>query len=243
MLILESNVHSVVKLGAKEVAKRIFLSRIHKVFASGVKHKLLLELLNYNGEIVVTNGVGLIGSFEGKTTKPRTNSFLFVGRLASEKNLRTLIEIFNELPYELNVIGEGPDERELKSIANTNINFLGYVKNVDLANYYKSHKSLILISVNEPWGLVAEESLYFGTPVIVSSVCGIVDTLCFHEKNSLVVEATSKDDIRMAVEKMMNVSLYEKLSSNCTSEIIKKNQRQVETYVQNISKDKVDEVF
>jgi len=235
MLILESNIHSVPTLGLKEVAKRIFLSRINKVFASGIKHKLLLKLLNYKREIAITNGVGLIGSLVRKPTKASTNSFLYVGRLAPEKNLRMLIEIFNDLSYELNIIGEGPEEGELKKMAKSNINFLGYVKNVDLSIHYQTHKALLLISKNEPWGLVAEESLYFGTPVIVSSVCGVVDSLCFNKKNSLIVNAGSKKEIIDAVNTMMDDNVYEELKNNWNSSFIEeKNKKQVEIYVQSI---------
>ena len=37
------------------------------------------------------------------------NRFLYVGRLSEEKNLKRLIDVFNDLPYQLTIIGEGPE--------------------------------------------------------------------------------------------------------------------------------------
>lgn len=234
-MMLESSIHSVTKQGLKEVAKKLFLSRLSTVFANGKKHAELARFLNFSGEIQTTNGLGIINYQESKQEPIRTNKFLYVGRLSIEKNLKVLVEAFNELPFELSILGEGPEKETLEQIAGDNIRFLGYINNTELSAYYKSHRALMLVSTNEPWGLVAEEALFFGTPVIVSSVCGIVDTLCFHGKNSLVVNAESKGEIKKAVNDMLNDTIYEELKNNCSSSLIEeKNKKQVALYVQNI---------
>ena len=112
---------------------------------------------------------------------------------------------------------------------------MGYVKNKELNTLYMSHRVLVLVSTDEPFGLVAEESLYFGTPVIVSSVCGVVDSLCFNKKNCLIVNAGSKEEIIDAVNTMMDDNIYEELKDNCQPNfIIEKNKKQVDLYVQSI---------
>ncbi len=157
--------------------------------------------------------------------------FLYVGRLSPEKNLDTLIKVFNSLPHHLSIVGEGPEYSKLQSISNNNIHFHGYVNNEELATYYRSCRALVLISKDEPYGLVAEEALFFGTPAIVSSVCGIVDTLCFHQKNSLVVEATDREAIGKAVELIMDNKVYASLKKDCNSQkIMSKNEKQVKFY-------------
>ena len=233
-MMLESSIHSVTGIGVKEVVKKIFLSRISKIFANGNKHAELARFLRFSGEILVTNGLGVI-NYTPHIRVEKTNKFLYVGRLSPEKNLNLVVEVFNDLPFELTIVGEGADREALEAKANPNIKFMGYVRNKELNKLYRSHRALVLVSTDEPFGLVAEESLYFGTPVIVSSVCGIVDSLCFDKMNSLVVNADSKDEIIEAVNQMLDAELYKELLSNCNPEtIIKKNEDQVKIYVDNI---------
>ena len=84
-----------------------------------------------------------------------------------------LIGIFNSLNnHELTIVGKGPLESSLKKIASNNIVFTGNVDNHQLSQYYSGNNFLILPSISETWGLVVEEALYFGIPVLVSQNCG-----------------------------------------------------------------------
>tara|TARA_R110000868_G_scaffold90232_1_gene250671 strand:+ start:289 stop:516 length:228 start_codon:yes stop_codon:yes gene_type:complete len=75
------------------------------------------------------------------------------------------------------------------------MSFLRYIKNKELTQYYETHRALILVSLHEPWGLVAEESMYAQTSIIISEKCGIVDSLCFNNQNCIVVDPYSKEAI------------------------------------------------
>ena len=55
----------------------------------------------------------------------KENYYCFIGRLSHEKGAKTLIEAANQLPYKLVIIGGGPLMDELKSVAHTNIEFVG----------------------------------------------------------------------------------------------------------------------
>lgn len=234
-MMLESHIDSINGFGTKEAIKKIFLNRVSVVFANGEKHMELARFLGFKGQLLNSKGLGIIRTPPLEHTV-RNDAFLYVGRLSGEKNLETLIRAFNRLPYDLTIVGEGPDAERLKQLASRNIHFLGYVNNRELQTAYQSHRALLLVSTYEPFGLVAEEALYFGTPVIASSVCGIVKTLCFHEINSLIVEATSEKQIKDAVERMMDDSFYMRLAKNCNSkEILTKNEQQVRNYVQALS--------
>ena len=233
-LILESNIHSISKIGVKEQVKKIFLKGISQVFASGQKQKELASFLKFKGELVQTHGVGIINYSVVPVNKP-TDAFLYVGRLSQEKNLRLLVEVFNDLSHPLTIVGEGSEEETLKQLAGSNITFTGYINNRDLSEYYSTHRALLLPSREEPYGLVAEEAIYFGIPVVLSSVCGIVNTLCFDHKNALVINGNSKEAIKEAVLDMMNDQIHSNLECNCGAQIIRdKDLAQVETYAQTI---------
>jgi glycosyltransferase involved in cell wall biosynthesis len=178
-LALESTINESRIDGLRGVVKKIFLSRITTVFASGKLHVELLNALSYKNEIKVTKGVGIINKprFE-YIEREYKKRFLFVGRLYSEKNIKLLIEIFNTLSdYTLSIIGTGPQEKELKRIAEQNIIFLGQVENSKLKDFFLSNDIFLLPSISEPWGLVVEEALYFGIPVMISENCGAIEII------------------------------------------------------------------
>ena len=173
-LVLESTINESSIDNVRGIAKKIFLSRISTVFASGNLHKLLLDSLRYKGEVKITKGVGIINKpkFSPKF-KQYDKKYLFVGRLSKEKNIEMLIDIFNKLEdYKLTIVGSGPLEKQLKKRAKENIIFVGNVVNLEIRKYFETNNILVLTSVSETWGLVVEEALYYGVPVIVSSNCG-----------------------------------------------------------------------
>ncbi len=174
-LVVESTIHESKITGLKGLIKKLFLFRINKVYAAGKSHFDLIKNLNYQGEIVVTNGVGLINKNNAEKRKKHgvLKNLIYVGRLSSEKNLAEVIAIINEYSWlQLNIYGTGPDEAILKSKSKQNIYFHGEIPNSELPKILALNDYLILPSKAEPWGLVIDESLNFGTPVLVSSACG-----------------------------------------------------------------------
>lgn len=174
-VVVESSIFESKVKGLKGFLKKIFLKRINYGYVSGEDQKKVLEALNFKGKIIKTYGVGLMNFQQQKIKVTKENSarnFLYVGRLSKEKNLEYLIKIFNELNYELGIVGSGPEEEYLKKISNKNIKFYGYVDNKVLPGIYTSYDVFILPSKSEPWGLVVEEALYYGLPVIVSNRVG-----------------------------------------------------------------------
>lgn len=94
------------------------------------------------------------------------------------KNLKTLIELFNSLEeYFLTIVGDGEEKESLVKMAKSNIIFKEPIENKKLKDEFLDNDIFILPSMIEPWGLVIEEALYFGLPVIVSQNCGSVELI------------------------------------------------------------------
>lgn len=202
--ILESSIYDSKVSGPKGLIKRLFLTRISLVFASGKPHMNLLQSLGYTGEIVATNGVGLINKYKklsvGHNDTVGSEFYLFIGRLAPEKNLTLLIDYFRKHPdRNLKIIGEGPLEANLKSSAPNNIEFLGSVDNRELIDYFEPAIALILPSLEEPWGLVVEEALFNNCYVIISKLCGVAD-IVFRLDKELLIDPHDLRDLSRAVE-------------------------------------------
>lgn len=177
-LALESTIYESSINGLKSAAKKIFLSRVSRVFASGALHKELLLALNYSGDIKITKGVGIIrkGNSTSVKTKAIKNKVVYIGRLSEEKNLVNTISVFNKFPnLKLDLYGDGPLKELIESSAPANVAVKGTVLNSNLPEVFAEADFLLLPSASETWGLVIEEALYYSVPVLVSNRCGAIE--------------------------------------------------------------------
>jgi glycosyltransferase involved in cell wall biosynthesis len=98
---------------------------------------------------------------------------LFLGYLRANKNVGSLIRAFvrtasgNE---ELVIAGTGPELKELQTLAagRTDVRFVGYVDGQEKVTLLREADLLVLPSFVEAWGLVVNEALFYGLPVLVS---------------------------------------------------------------------------
>ncbi len=145
-----------------------------------------------------------------------TFNFLYVGRLVEQKNVRMLISAFEKISNnysfaKLLIVGEGSLSEDIKqeNINNTNITFLGAKFNNDLIEVYKIGHVLILPSSYEPWGLVVNEALSAGLPVIVSDKVGAAFDLVELPETGFVFNSEKPQELIDAMESMIsNNNLY-----------------------------------
>ena len=215
--VVESSYYESTTSGLKGFIKKLFFKRISTTYASGIAQEKLAKGLGFKGKMVITKGVGIFNIIQQPEYIPTTkvSSFIYVGRLSEEKNLKFLINIFNKHPqYILNIIGYGPEEEDLKSGANHNIKFLGAIDNGVLPELYQKNDVFILPSIKEPWGLVVEEALNNGLPVIISNKVGCVEEIIKPDFNGLSFDPISESSLISCIEKITNVSYYNQLKQN-----------------------------
>lgn len=114
--------------------------------------------------------------FRPDTARPRPVRpvFLYVGRIAPEKNLQAFLDL--DLPGEKRVIGDGP-QRETLQLQYPQVCFLGYRHGQALAEAYQQASVLVFPSRTDTYGLVMLEALACGTPVAAFPVAGPLDVL------------------------------------------------------------------
>lgn len=213
-VVVESSIHESTTTGLKGIVKRIFLSRISKVYASGKSQKELVETLGFNKKILITKGVGIFNYIKQPSYIERyqVKKFLFVGRLTAVKNLQFLIRVFNTLPdYTLTIVGFGELEAELKNMAANNIVFTGAIANKQLSSIYQEHDVFILPSYSEVWGLVVEEALNNGLPVIVSDRVGCAEEVIAVGESGLIFKNSDEDSLRNCIDMIQNIEIYNKM--------------------------------
>lgn len=130
---------------------------------------------------------------------------LYVGRLAPEKNLFILLDAFatllgNKSGVRLRLVGDGPDRTALEEAAarlglSKHLEFTGSLSGERLFSQYANATLLVLPSVSEPWGLVVNEALSCGCPVVVSKHCGCVPELVVEGETGFVFSPHDRQDL------------------------------------------------
>lgn len=102
--------------------------------------------------------------------------FLVVSRLAPYKKIDAVVEAFNKLGLPLVVIGEGPQEKYLRSIANQNVQILGWLPDAEVAQYYAQARAFVFAGVDD-FGLAPVEAMAQGVPVLAIKKGGARETV------------------------------------------------------------------
>ncbi len=184
----------------RELAKRVFFSGCDGFFCYGIRSKEYL--LKYGAEeskiIYRYQAAALPHEYDPAKVLARyealpsaggskVHRFLYVGRFSVEKGINDLLEAFARVhskqgDVRLDLVGAGPLRAELTARVTELhlehvVTFLGAKSINEIAELFINSTALVLPSHSEPWGLVVNESLSYGCPVVVSNVCGCVPDL------------------------------------------------------------------
>ncbi len=107
---------------------------------------------------------------------PDAFCFIYVGQLISRKRVVETVELLAQValeqPVHLLVAGTGPLEDAMRRAAARHgfqaITFCGYAEPARLSQLYVAADALILLSEDEPWGMVINEALLFGKSYITT---------------------------------------------------------------------------
>ena len=115
------------------------------------------------------------------------NYFLFVGRLAEEKNVMGLLRAWLDYrrqggTWSLVLAGDGPVREEIQGLLagsayRNNVHLPGHKSSRELIPFYAFARCFVLPSTREPWGLVVNEAMAACLPLIVSTRCGCAEDL------------------------------------------------------------------
>ncbi len=138
---------------------------------------------------------------------------LFVGRLVFEKGVFDLLESYSKLESGLRsevglvFAGAGDAREELvqqaKRISPGTVCFTGFVHREDLSGLYAVAETLVLPTHSEVWGLVVNEAMACGLPIIVSNVTGCLADLVDDGWNGYVVPPEDPDKLSVAINSLV----------------------------------------
>lgn len=145
-------------------------------------------------------------SIRKKLASDKRLLFLFVGRLAVEKDLDVLLKAWDtakaSIPdAQLIITGDGPMMEELRQTADPAVIFTGYRHGEELAEIYAASDVFVFPSTTETFGNVVLEAMASGLPVIAAEAGG-VKNLIRDGDNGLACRPRNYLDLAAAILKM-----------------------------------------
>jgi glycosyltransferase involved in cell wall biosynthesis len=192
----------------KEFLKSVLYRPYQAALAAGARSKSYLTFLGLpEGRVIVgydTVSLDRVRAMAGVEPAPlgmphAARHFTVIARFVPKKNLGLALDAYAayaaqhpRAPRELHLCGSGELEAELKQQAERlglkGVHFLGYLQEHEIARVLGSTLALILPSVEEQHGLVINEALAMGVPVLLSDNCGARDLLVRSGVNGFVFE-------------------------------------------------------
>jgi glycosyltransferase involved in cell wall biosynthesis len=229
-----------------ELLKLEFLRRCAGFVVPGqsARDYLLAQKIREERIFVAPNGVDndLFGSLAAEARKDANANrrrlglpdryVLFVGRLVPEKGIFDLLCAYARLEEQVRqelglvFVGDGIARQELQKRASEisvgEIRLAGFAHREQLPSYYALAEMLVLPTYTDPWGLVVNEAMACGLPVIVSQVAGSVRDLVREGWNGLLIPprnvASLSSAIRdLAVQPELRASMGVRATSHITN--------------------------
>ncbi len=129
--------------------------------------------------------------------------FFTVSRLEPYKRIDLIIEAFNELNLPLKIAGTGTIEDKLKSLANSNIEFVGRVSDEELRKLYAEAKAFVF-ATEDDLGMAVLEAAACGTPTIAYRAGGALETV----KEGITGEFFNKQEKKSLEQTVKNFTTH-----------------------------------
>lgn len=211
----------------KKLIKNIVISNASAIFGNGeVSKQYFHKVFNYPLEKIynqyLTSDMDRINSlYEHKDSYRKEyreslgilendKVIIYSGRLIYIKNIDSVIKAINKVDKKnlvLLITGGGELAQELTVLAEklkVRVIITGFIQNQDeLFKHYFAGDAFILPSICEPWGLVVNEAMCAGLPILVSNKCGCSKDLVVETHNGYLINPDDIQDIATKVYKLM----------------------------------------
>jgi glycosyltransferase involved in cell wall biosynthesis len=197
----------------REWVKQRVVAHFDAGLVGGTRHRAYLSDLGMDdtniflGYDAVDNAHFANGGKNARTEKTERRAqlqlpdryFLAICRFVAKKNLPRLIEAFSRYrkstaePWDLVLLGDGPEHASVEhSIQGEGVeeavHLPGFKQYEELPTYYGFAGAFVHASTREQWGLVVNEAMAAGLPVLVSDRCGCAPDLVEDGRNGFTFD-------------------------------------------------------
>ena len=204
----------------KEKLKVFIVQKYTSALVGGKAHKEYLIKLGIP-EKAIFLGYNVVGNniFHPDNIRHLPNPlakpyFFAINRFVTKKNLTLLIDAYAEyhkikgdLSWNLVLSGDGKlrfqIEKQIDALNLTNfIHLPGFLQQEELLPYFAHANCFVHASIQEQWGLVVNEAMAAGLPVIVSDRCGCFEDLVIKGVNGFGFDPENQQELTQLMLKM-----------------------------------------
>ena len=229
----------------KEFIKKLIISQFDGFFNFGTESKKYMISLGADANKMLVNR-NCVDNQKLKTIyenhlpfrkekqsqlKVASKNFIFIGRLINYKNLIFFLESFSfshnnsENDWGVLILGNGVQKTELEEFIKErqirNVHFEDGVSWQEVPKYLALSDVLVLPSYSEPWGLVVNEAMACGLPVLVSEKCGCATDLVRNGENGFIFSPFNSLELSKLLLKFINEEVDVKQMGIASENIIK----------------------
>lgn len=173
-------------------------------FSSVSEKDILKRPTNENEKKLLKKNYNLVNVF----------TILFVGQFIERKGLDILLEITEEIKQPIQVLLIGGTKGQLYKLinkkVNSNIIVIEFLNANQLNDYYKLSDLFILPTREDIWGLVINEAMARGLPIITTFNCGAGLELIKNEENGYLFDINNSLSVTKLINILLNNSVLRK---------------------------------
>ena len=224
IMMFDSRAEDAERRGWREAIKRALVREYDSALVAGTPQAAYLETLGmppshmFTPLDVVDNAHFQAGAERARIAAtpphPAPPYFLSVNRFTARKNVDLLIQAYAHYrsqtsdPWPLVLLGDGPERRQLEIAAakTEGITFGGFQQIDTLPKWYGFAGAYIHPASSDPWGLVVNEAMAAGLPVVVSTGAGCVPDLVVTGENGFSFDPNDADELATLLARLTEAS-------------------------------------
>jgi len=222
-----SNEEDHVRIFYKEAVKRFFVKRCDAYNVYGTKSREYLSKLGAKVDRISIVGNNTDNAFYfNETTKLKDRrldlckeyglserNFLYIGRFSEEKNIIHLLDSFRRVKdydnrWGLILIGSGSQKQEIENYIGElklkDVSLPGFKQKNDIPLFLAMSDVFVLPSISGPWGIVVNEAMASGLPVLVSRKCGCYPDIVKDGENGFSFDPYDKNELFSLMRKIVD---------------------------------------
>jgi glycosyltransferase involved in cell wall biosynthesis len=145
---------------------------------------------------------------------PEKKHLIYIGYLVPRKNVGKLIEIIERLSekrddFVLDILGDGSEKRMLEKMVEEKglkdvVLFHGFVQKIDLPEYFAQGTCFLFQTDFDIWGLVLNEAMAAGVPVISSVTAGATYDLISEGETGFAADYNNLSDVLLKINMILD---------------------------------------
>jgi glycosyltransferase involved in cell wall biosynthesis len=209
------------------IIRKIIIKKSDGFICVGNKGKTYLEKYGAESKKIFISRLSDEINYRNSPELKKEYDIVFSGQIIKRKQPLFFVDVAYEIAKDypklrVLILGTGPLESEMierLQFYKIDFRFEGYIKPEDIKEYYVEAKILLFPTLNDPWGMVANDALSLGLPVITTPYAGCADDLIIHNYNGFVLEL-NKIIWKNHVISLLNDEIrYKEMSNNCIKSI------------------------